>query len=508
MLYVDKTAHCLALLQQGRRYFLARPRRFGKSLTISTLEAMVAGKKELFQGLACSDWVCQQADHPWPVLRIDMSSLRRYTTAEELNSSLIKNLQDYAFFHSITTREEDTCDGMLLQVIYALSKKNPSIAVLIDEYDKPILDNITDIKKVDEMREVLCSFYTVLKSCDEYLRFIFITGISKFSKIGVFSAMNNLLDISHSEKYGDIVGYTQEELENTFAIFIREIAKKMNITTDELAYKLKEYYNGFSFDGVCKVYNPYSILSFFSLGQFGNYWYESASPTFIIQWLMQHKIEDPEAYRHVQVKNDFTNSREIEYADPKSFLFQSGYLTIEKKDKELFILDYPNKEVISAISSIYLEKIYKIDSFASLGSKIWKALDECDLAYCIDLYNIALSAIPYEDFTKRDEYWYRSLFVMLLRGAGCLVFAEVHVPKGRSDVCICTATQCIIFEFKLAKTKASIKTKREEGQKQLREKEYAKAVSQPGHAVHQGVVVACDALKKAIFFAQSKACDR
>ena len=347
MLYVDKTAQLLELVKNGRRYFLSRPRRFGKSLTVSTLDAMFSGKADLFVGLAAEEWVKAQSEHPAPVLRFDMS-IRENGTTEILYKSL-KSMLKHSGKNFGIELINDTVSDMFEELIFKLYKRYGQIVVLIDEYDKPILDNLSE---ANAMREVMRSFYTVLKGCDEYLRFVFITGISKFSKMGVFSAMNNLLDISMLEKYGDITGYTQSELENYFSEWIKS-------TNADLS-KLKDYYDGFSFDGKIRLYNPFSMLSFFATGELNNYWYESGSPSFIVNWMKDHQILDPEEYRHIKVTNDFISSQEIEQADAPSFLYQSGYLTIEKKEGQLLTLDYPNKEVLNSISSMYLKLVYRV----------------------------------------------------------------------------------------------------------------------------------------------------
>ncbi|MBQ7529347.1 AAA family ATPase, partial [bacterium] len=417
LLYVDKTVRLIELIKGGGRYFLSRPRRFGKSLTLSTLEAMFAGRSELFKGLAAEEWVKNQSKHPSSVLRFDMSRLRQYSNAEELNDSIIKGLEDFAFLHDFEVKHEKKCSGTLLQIIYHLYKKCGYVVVLIDEYDKPILDNLEDVKKAEAMREVLRSFYIILKSCDEYLRFVFITGISKFSKAGVFSALNNLQDISMNSRYGDIVGYTQEELELHFADWIGDLSKSIPENREILLKKIKDYYDGFSFDGETKLYNPFSILNFFLNGKFGNYWYVSGSPTFIVKYMKKNIIQDPEEYRHLEVSADFSDVHEIEKASPESFLYQSGYLTIEKWLDSHIILDYPNEEVKSSLTRMYLDEIYHIKKYITLGTQIWNDLADGNIENVVNLYNIALSGIPYDDFPHRDEFWYRSLFLMLLRGA-------------------------------------------------------------------------------------------
>ena len=219
----------------------------------------------------------------------------------------------------------------------------------------------------------------MLKSCDEYLRFVFITGISKFSKMGVFSAMNNLQDISVSNIYSDIAGYTQSELEYYFSDRIESLAQSMSITKNELTDKIRKYYDGFSFDGVTRLYNPFSILKFFVDGTFKNYWYTSGSPTFIVKYMKEHQISDPEEYRHIEVSSDFADTHEIEYATPESFLYQSDYLTIEKSEGDTLTLDYPNEEVRKSLIRMYLDEIYHVRRYITLGTKLWEALSSGDM---------------------------------------------------------------------------------------------------------------------------------
>lgn len=498
LLYVDKTKHLLELIENGDRYFLSRPRRFGKSLTLSTLDAMFSGQFHLFSGLFAENWVRKQSQYPSPVLRFDMSRLRNYENAQELNEAIILGLEDFAFMNDFQLKHEKYCNGTLLQVIYHLYKAHGYVVILIDEYDKPILDNIRDLRKSEEMRDVLRSFYTTIKSCDEFLRFVMISGISKFSKAGVFSAMNNLLDITFVEKYSDIMGYTQNELESYFPDWINAVSSKMNINHSELLSHLKEYYDGFSFDGKIRLYNPFSILSFFATGEFGNYWYESGSPSFIVNWMKEHKIDEPENYRHVRVRQDFTSSQEIERANPTSFLFQSGYLTVEKKEGQNFILDYPNFEVINSLSGMYLELVYHVEQFASLGAELWRALNNSDIHEIIRLFNTALAVIPYDDFPNRNEFWYRSLFLMLLRGAGIIAHAEVHTYKGRSDLLIQFDNSIIVLEFKFAAKSSEVSEMRDIGLQQINDREYAKGYASEGRNIITAVLVADDQRRQII----------
>ena len=470
-LYVDKTERLLNLVEAGERYFLSRPRRFGKSLTLSTLDAMFSGHAELFEDLAAEAWVREQAKRPSPVLRLDMSTMKT-DTASDLEKALIGRLRRTAKKFQLTSSGE-TLEETFGDLLEDLFETYGPVVVLIDEYDKPILDHLGDVKAAEALRGALRSFYTVLKGCDEYLRFVMLTGISKFAKTGVFSAMNNLQDISMNERYGDIVGCTQPELETYFSGWIDAAAGKMNLTREELLKQMADYYDGFCFDGNTRLYNPFSILNFFSERRFANYWYKSGSPSFIVEYMRRHAIQDPEAYRHLEVDQDFADSQEIERARPESFLYQSGYLTIERWEGQALTLDYPNREVLDSISRMYLELVYHVEGYTALGSRLWRALRDGDMEETVRLYNAALAGIPYEDFAKEDESLYRSLFLMLLRGAGVNAFGEVHTNKGRSDVLVLFPDRAVVLEFKLARRPSEIERLREEGMRQIEEKGYA-----------------------------------
>ena len=490
LLYVDKTHRLQEIILSGKRYFLSRPRRFGKSLTLSTLDAMFQGKAELFKGLAAEGWVTEQARRPAPVLRLDMSMMDvRDVACFEKN--LVAELTDRSHRHGITLTRSDADEpgGAFKGMIAGLYDQGGPVVVLIDEYDKPILDKIGDLEAAEAMREALRSFYTVLKDYDSHLRFVMLTGISKFTKTGVFSAMNNLRDISMVEEFGDIVGYTQEELEADFAGWIGAAAEKMNVTREALLKRMKDYYDGFCFDGVTRLYNPFSILNFLADREFKNYWYHSGSPTFILSYLRSHGIDDPEVYRHKSVPADFADSQEIERAKPESFLFQSGYLTIESAEEQELTLDYPNREVLNAISRLYLDNVYRVEGFTALGSSLWRALKDGDIEGAVKLYNTALAGIPYQDFTRQNESLYRSLFLMLLRGAGVTAQGEVPTNRGRSDVLVLFPSRVVVLEFKLAQGTGEVARLRAEGRKQIEEKGYAKPHDGEGRAVTTAVIV-------------------
>ena len=487
-LYVDKTSKLLGMAKTLGRYFLARPRRFGKSLTISTLDAMFSGKAEFFKGLAAEEWVTKQAGHPSPVLRLDMSILD-CSSVESLDRAISDRLQEIASDYDLAVGGGESCGDTFRKVIRAFFKSGGPVVVLIDEYDRPMLDNIGNLEAANAMRQVLRSFYSVLKGCDDYLRFVMLTGISKFSKTGVFSAMNNLQDISLNKMYGDIVGYTQAELEENFGGWIDGAADALSLEREELLDKIKNYYDGFCFDGETRIYNPFSMLNFFSEKAFRNYWYVSGSPSFIVDYMRQHAIRSPEEYRHIEVPANFMDAQEIERASAESFLCQSGYLTIEKRNEQSFILDYPNREVLDSLSQMYLEYVYHVGCYVSIGSDIWRALKARDLAEVVELYNTALAGIPYDDYVGQGENWYRALFLMLLRGAGVTVNGEVHTNRGRPDVVALFPEQVTILEFKYAKGSSEIDSKRAEGKRQIIDKNYAKPYDTNSREVISAVVI-------------------
>lgn len=272
----------------------------------------------------------EQKEHPNFVLHLDLSALSDFESKEELNNALLDYLDEIIDDNNLNVCHINNAGRYLKKIIRDAYEKFGKIVVLIDEYDKSILDNITDPEKISYTRSLLHSFYSTFNACDKYIYFLFITGISRFTKIGIFSSIKNLVDISFSCDYSAIAGYTQDELEYYFRDWIKFTANKKNFSIDVLLSKMKEYYDGFCFDGKIKVYNPFSILSFLHTKVFKNFWYSSGSPSFIVHWMKKHHIQHPDEYRHIEVDIDFADLCEIENAEPASFLYQSGYLTIEK----------------------------------------------------------------------------------------------------------------------------------------------------------------------------------
>ena len=484
-LYIDKTKQILQLIQNGYCYFLSRPRRFGKSLTLSTLEAMFKGKTELFKGLYAEEWVKEQSKRQNPVIKLDMGGLGNYENKEEFKYALIYLVKKIANKYELNISYDESISknaGLIFdKTINELYKQFGKVVVLIDEYDKPMTDNIDNLEKANEMREILRPFYNVLKDRDD-VKFVMFTGVSKFSKAGVFSGLNNLKDISLSENYGDIVGYTQQELEDNFGDWLERNGQKMSLSREELLNKIKKHYDGFSFDGKVRVYNPFSVLNFFDEGRFRNYWYVSGLPSFLGKYFKKNGITNPDKFRHIEVESTFVDEHEIESSTCESFLYQAGYLTIEKweskGDKEILTLDYPNLEVLGSISSLYLKDIYHIENYLPLGNALWnaiKTLKDGNVEEIVSIFNSVLEKIPYNDFPQnQNEAYYRSLFVVLLRGgAGVSSFQESYTKDGRVDIVIPFDDKIIIIEFKFANTSKEVDKKRIEGQEQV--KRYAES---------------------------------
>ena len=365
-------------------------------------------------------------------------------------------------------------------------------------------DNIDNLEKANEMREILRPFYSILKDRDD-VKFIMFTGVSKFSKAGVFSGLNNLKDISLFEKYGDIVGYTQKELEDNFGDWIEKNSQEMSLSKEELLNEIKKHYDGFSFDGKVRVYNPFSVLNFFDEGRFRNYWYVSGLPSFLVKYFKKHGITNPDKFRHIEVESDFADEHEIESSTCESFLYQAGYLTIEKKEGKTLTLDYPNLEVLSSISRLYVRDIYQIENYLPLGNALWnsiKTLKDGSLEEIVRIFNSVLEKMPKDifspskegekklDFPKnQNEAYYRSLFVVLLRGgAGVNSFQESYTKDGRVDIFVPFDEKIIIIEFKFAHNSKEVDQKRAEGQEQV--KRYAESYKNEGKKIITAVLVA------------------
>ena len=442
-LYVDKTEKIFDLVNNPKGvYFLSRPRRFGKSLLISTLNEIFEGNKELFN----NQWI-YNADYAWekhPVVRIDFSR-KKAENKDDLKGFILHQLNNIAGKYGISL-ERDQYDEAFDELLAKLSGIN-KVVVLIDEYDKPIIDNIENKELAIELREILKGFYTIIKACDEYIRFVLLTGVSKFSKAGVFSGLNNLEDISMDARYSSLLGITKKEMEESFKDHIDQFSKSEGVSKPELIKKITYWYDGFCFSRSCeKVFNPFSALLLFKKLCFGNYWFESATPSFLIK-LMKEKNFDIKRLKEMEVREESLGAYELENLAVLPLLFQTGYLTIKEYDKTFmtYILGYPNFEVENSFQYSLLCSYSETQVEGYLIDLI-RALRNDDFETFFDTLRIFFANIPYDLQIKKEKY-YQTVFYLIFSLIGLKVEAEVKTNKGRIDAVIIDK-DIYIFEFK------------------------------------------------------------
>ena len=442
-LYVDKTELLYQLATGGVYYFLSRPRRFGKSLLVSTLAELFQGNQALFEGLWIHDrWDWNQT---YPVLdfRFNKSSYK----ISGLETFLYEELADRAKTYDIILKKS-SYPAQLEELIISLSRQHGQVVVLIDEYDKPILDYLHDVEQAKAHREVLKNFYSVLKPLDPHLRFVLLTGVSKFSRVSIFSELNNLLDLTIYSDYATLLGYTQEELEHYFAERIDQLAPEFGGRAD-LLNQIKQWYNGYSWDAKHFVYNPFSILNFFAKKSFENFWFETGTPTFLIKLLNRERQYDLE---DVQARPLVFSSFELERIQPLALLFQTGYVTIKAVDNNrIYTLSYPNYEVKDSLLQYLLaEYSHQYPSDTSLlAFQMKQALEQEDIPEFASALNSLFASIPYQIFIADKEAYYHSITFLALSLVGSFVQVEVSQAKGRPDAVVHLEQVIYVLEFKL-----------------------------------------------------------
>ena len=366
-LYVDKTEDIYNLIKRGRRYFLSRPRRFGKSLLVSTLKEILAGNKSLFKDL----WI-ETSDYTWEphgVIALDFSEFD-IENIDVFKSELISALFDIARSYGFIEPIQAISPGHILKYLAKeLYSRFGRVAILVDEYDSPILKTLDDQEKAKGIRDFCHHFFMVIKRLDEYVKFTFITGVSSFSKAGIFSGLNNLETITLDKQWATICGYTDQEIDHYFAPHIQVWADKQDVSYDELRQQIKEWYNGYRFgDNVLSVYNPFSVMCAFKRQNYENFWLQSGTPSFLIKEIQKnYRIIELEMLhlKSFEVVADFLSPFDIGSAPLVSLLFQSGYLTITHFDKEkmAYTLDYPNYEVRTAMEQYFLSVLTQTDIY-------------------------------------------------------------------------------------------------------------------------------------------------
>ncbi len=467
-LYIDKTEQLYNLMMDGGKYyFISRPRRFGKSLMISTLNEIFSGNKDLFEGL----WIHDRIDWPpYPVIHLDFTLLN-YQTSERLEESLGRLLDDIAASYGIQLDQDRYYNEKFKQLIDKLaSAHNGKVVVLVDEYDKPIIDKIEIEHQAMVHRDILNGFYAIIKAMDRYIHFALITGVSKFSRVSVFSGLNNLRDITLSEDFSSIMGYTQEELTHYFHPHIDTLAKKLHLQEKELYANIKTWYNGYSWDGKNFLYNPHSILNLFKEQKFDNYWFTSATPTFLVKLIRATQFPF-ESFDRYETDHSVFESFDVDRINIASLLFQSGYLTIKEilpvsVTSRMYYFSYPNAEVkesfIKHLLSQFSGKLP--NEVGSLAFQINRHIQAGDIEGFVNIVKSLFASIPYNIFETANESYYHSLMYLILTLAGINIQAEVQTNIGRTDAIIETNDTIYIVEFKIGTAQAALN--------QIEEKKY------------------------------------
>jgi len=469
-LYVDKTEDIHRLIESGDYIFISRPRRFGKSLMVSTLKEIFSGNKDLFKDLYIYNKIKWEK---YPVIDIDFMTLVYSGNKRTFIRSIIKKLIFIGEFYDVKLKNVVNLKECFEELIIKLSEIN-KVVILIDEYDKPIIDHIEDIKKASENREVLREFYSVLKGSDKYIKFVFITGVSKFSKVSIFSGLNNLKDLTLRRDFSTIMGITEEELRKKFSEYIKDIALRENSCEREVLEKIKYWYDGYSWDGINRLYNPYSILSLFDSNVFDNYWFATGTTTFLIKIMKSEKYEIT-SLEKVTVGKMVFDCYDIENMDINSLLFQTGYLSIESIDDglRLYTLTYPNMEVKESFLNYLLGDFIneRISLVRPLYISLTQAFREEKIDKAISVIKSMFAKIPYKLHIPKESY-YQSLFYIILSLTGVKIDLEVLTDKGRIDGVLEFSDKVYVIEFKYGKSGSKMENLLNKAIKQIKEKKY------------------------------------
>lgn len=457
-LYIDKTEYIHRIVSAGDYYFLSRPRRFGKSLLLSTLRALYEGKKELFKGL----WI---ADHwNWEdernVIHLKFSSQGLSTLGVE--RAIYAMLAEEAKRLGIVL-EREGYDIQFRELIEKASNKG-KVVVLIDEYDKPIVDYLDQPEQAEGHRQILKNFYSGLKDSDPYIELVFITGVSRFAKTSIFSDLNNLTNLTMHPLAAALLGVTEQELGQYLGEKIEALATVLKSDKKSIKAKVKHWYNGYSWDGTTKLYNPFSILSCLFAQQFDNFWFETGTPSFLVKKMRDTRFFNIEK---MKVSDTVLDSYDLENLNPITLLFQTGYLTIDQKYRQgIYILDYPNQEVKISLEERLLNA-YTYDQNGTGKVKalgLVEALESANIEEFITIINSTFSTIPAELWQKENEAFYHALVHLLCSLMGAFIQSEVNSAHGRLDAKVETKDTIYILEFKLGESaQAALKQIEEKG---------------------------------------------
>ena len=455
-LYVDKTAILRELVRGTKgQYFCARPRRFGKSLTISTLQCLFEGRRELFRGLAIDS-----SDYDWktyPVLRLDMGSCQA-DSLEIFWGKVKTRLESEARRNGVGYPQGKSVSDAFSVLIEALAAKSPErkMVLLLDEYDKPLLGHL-GTPEVTKFKNALKEFYSVIKTQESYQRFAFMTGVSKFSKVSIFSDLNNLTDVTMDARYATLFGYTREEVKANFSEHLVRLAEANGMTPGEAFAMLEEMYDGFKFHVAAeRVFNPVSVGKCLSTYEFGSYWFETGTPTFLIDLLKRNPLDDSDLRLEV---TDLAFSYEPEQVRLLPLMYQTGYLTIKSAERSgratMLTLGYPNAEVQDAMSTYVARGLGCVpaNEFSSICNQVYDALCAGEVDELMEGLRCFFENVPYDLHLKYEKY-YQSLFVAIFLMLNARVASEVATARGRIDAVVETAKYVYVIEFKLSGTSA------------------------------------------------------
>ena len=465
-LYIDKTALMYQMVKTGSYYFLSRPRRFGKSLLISTMEAYFQGKKELFAGLAVErlekDWI------KYPILHLDLN-IEKYDTPESLDNILEKSLTAWEKLYGAEPSERSFSLRFAGIIERACKQAGQRVVILVDEYDKPMLQAIGNEKLQKQFRDTLKPFYGALKTMDGYIKFAFLTGVTKFGKVSVFSDLNNLDDISMRKDYVEICGVSDQELHENLDIELHEFAETQGLSYDKLCTKLKEYYDGYHFThNSIGIYNPFSLLNAFKYKEFGSYWFETGTPTYLVKLLKKHHY-DLERMAHEETDAQVLNSIDSESTNPIPVIYQSGYLTIKGYDERfgIYRLGFPNREVEEGFIRFLLPfyaNVNKVESPFEV-QKFVREVETGDYDSFFHRLQSFFADTTYE-VIREQELHYENVLFIVFKLVGFYTKVEYHTNNGRVDLILQTDKFIYIMEFKLNGTA-------EEAFQQINYKRYA-----------------------------------
>lgn len=455
--YVDKTSFIEKLITEGKYYFLSRPRRFGKSLLLSTIEAYYQGRKDLFEGLDISqreyDW------QPHPVLHMAMNA-NKCQTAHDLEATIESFLYNYELAYGRNEPSESLALRFGALIRSAYKKTGRRVVILIDEYDKPLLDAVGNKTLQDDLRAILKGFYSNLKNGDQYIQFAMLTGVSRFGKLSIFSDLNNLQDISLDEDFSAICGITANEIKENFSEGVRDLAERNGISIDEAYARLKENYDGYHFSPYSPdMYNPFSLLNALKTLRIGAYWFSTGTPTFLVNMIRDMQI-DLRNLEHTKIKLDNLMDASFDLSNTIPLMYQSGYLTIRSYDRRFGTvqLDYPNEEVEQG----FLDMLMKIYTESRSGhsefdvSEFVLDVEQGRVDDFMTRLQALFSGYQYDQMDLGNlELHYRNVIYLVMKLMGFYTHAEMRTAAGRIDLLVKTPDYLYLFEFKINKSAQS-----------------------------------------------------